>query len=113
MSNVEAMLVAWLAEATGVEAFADVPSSRPSEFITVERTGGSQSYGIDRATVAVQCWSTSRAKACELALKVDGAIPSFADEQGVFSVERSSLYNFPDERGNVARYQLMVNITTA
>lgn len=112
MRDIEGLLISWLQKAVGVAACGDVPEDRPDEFLTVERTGGSRSYGIDTATVAVQCWSTSRAAACELAHRVDAALPSLIGEGGVFGVERDSLYNFPDEEGGTARYQIVATVTT-
>ena len=111
--NVEAALIAFLKAQTGVEAYADVPNPRPTEFITVERTGGSRTdVVVDNPTLAVQCWSSSRAAASELALAVDEALPRFAYEPHVHKVERLSLYNHPDEKGNAARYQIVVQLKT-
>lgn len=109
--DVEAALISFLQTETGVATFADVPNPRPAEFLTVERTGGPRTdLVVDNPMIAVQCWSTSRARASQLARVVDSALMVFAYEPHIHKVERTSLYNFPDERGNQARYQLVVQI---
>lgn len=111
--DVEGALIAYLKRETGVEAYAEVPNPRPPEFITVERTGGPRTdIVVDNPMVAIQCWSTSRLAASRLALKVDEALPPFAYEPNIHKVERLSLYNHPDEVGNVARYQIVVQLKT-
>lgn len=111
--DVEAALISFLQTKTGVATFADVPNPRPTEFLTVERTGGPRTdLVVDNPMIAVQCWSTSRARASQLARVVDAALALFAFEPHVHKVERTSLYNFPDEQGSQARYQLVVQIKT-
>ena len=44
----------------------DVPSPVPDRFVTVEQTGADAENKIRFATIAVQSWHTSRAKAAEL-----------------------------------------------
>jgi hypothetical protein len=97
-----------------VEAFADVPKDRPDAFITVERVGGGfDSVVLDRASVAVQAWSESRHKASELAYLVDelllDKVAGLVSCDCVTKVTRETLYNFPDETGNVSRYQAVYN----
>lgn len=110
--DIEAKLIEWLNKRLDVAAYADVPASRPEQFITVERTGGGRdNVIIDRPTVAIQCWSTSRASAADLAYVVDDALPEFTQEPGINKARRTTIYNFPDEKGN-PRYQLVCELVT-
>ena len=75
--NFEAFVIAHL-NAQGFDAFADVPDgklvSKPSEFVTVEQTGGgSNGVAIGTVTLAVQSWAPSRYEASQLAADVDAA----------------------------------------
>lgn len=111
--DVEGALIAYLKRETGVETYAEVPNPRPDEFVTVERTGGPRTdVVVDNPMLAIQCWSTSRLAASKLALSVDEVLPAFAYEPNIHKVERLSLYNHPDEKGNVARYQIVVQLKT-
>ena len=103
MFDIEAALVGWLAERTGVPAFGSVPEDKPPEFLTVERTGGATALGIDRPTVAVQAWAESPAAAMGLALKIRR-----------LAVERKAdaTYSFPDPKSRRARCQLVLDIVS-
>ena len=113
MVDIEAALIAWLPDKTGIPWHGDVPEDRPEQFGTVERTGGGISdVVIDSPTVALQLWGKSRSDAKNLAYKARDALPAFAYEPGVRKVEVETLYNFPDEKGNQARYQIIAHFKT-
>ena len=107
--NVEAVIVAYLNKC-GFKAYADVPANRPEEFVTVERTGGALD-ALDRPTVAVQSWSTTRYAASELAIRVDAFMSGLVAESDVTKVSRNTLYNYPDESGH-PRYQAVYDLVT-
>lgn len=111
--DVVAALVAWIPAAVGVPAFAEVPEKRPGEFVTVERTGGGFSLGIDRPALAVQAWGQSNAGAADLALRLRDAI-ALRCAREVPQVCRATvegLYSFPDPDSRQSRYQLSVYMT--
>lgn len=121
--NIEIKLIAWLSQRVSTPVFAEVPNDtdafgdtgRPEEFITVERTGGARdSEIIDRASIAIQCWSTSRSLASKLAYAVDDTMNDFVEAQGIARVQRNGLYNFPDQINGttISRYQILFDITT-
>ena len=113
MMDIEETIITWLNSHLIIDAYADVPNPRPDSFITVERVGGGiDSVIISRPRVAIQCWSTSRAAAASLAYEVAEELKEMVCETDISKVEINSLYNFPDETGNNARYQLVVNLTT-
>ena len=114
MFDIEAALVGWLAERTGVPAFGSVPEDKPPEFLTVERTGGATALGIDRPTVAVQAWAESPAAAMGLALKICRlAVERMAQEVAqVSSCKADATYSFPDPKSRRARCQLVLDIVS-
>ena len=107
--NVEALIVEHLNQG-GFKAYADVPANRPAEFVTVERTGGA-SDALDRPTVAVQSWASTRYAASELAIKVDACMKGIVMNTDVAKVSRNTLYNYPDESGH-PRYQAVYDLVT-
>lgn len=114
MHNVESLVIGWLNEQTlDATAYADIPATRPDAFITVERTGGGRSDVRDMPQLAVQCWSTTRHSASELAIAVDEVIDGLADIDSIARVRRIGLYNFPDIASNTPRYQLLIELILA
>lgn len=111
MFDVEQALVEWLPGAVGAPCFADVPDPRPDSFLTVERTGGSASLGVDRPGVAVQAWAPTRAAASALALAArDALILRSTEIPEICRCSVDSVYNFPDPDSRSARYQLSVSL---
>lgn len=109
--DIESVLIKHLTEAfPEIDVCGDVPIPRPETLITVERVGGrADNIVLDYPRVAVQCWAPTRADAAELAYQVDSALLDI-DDVRIPDMERSELYNFPDEHGN-PRYQIVVEVT--
>lgn len=115
MVNIESLLVSHLngpAGVAGVDAFMDVPETRPAKFVTVERTGGGIDTFRDLPAVAVQVWAESRYAASELAPDVVAAVELVKLHPKVARVNISSIYNFPDPDSRQARYQFTVELVT-
>ena len=112
--SIEAALVAWLPGVLDAPCYAEVPAERPESFLTVERTGGSATYGIDRPSLAIQAWGPSKLEAQSLALKARDAMLYRAVEipQVRGCSVNSGPYPFPDADSGQHRYQLYVNMTT-
>lgn len=109
MTGSEALLITALNAVLpeGVTAFGDVPATRPTAFVTVERTGGERTLFLDRGTYALQCWAQSRAQAATLADEVSSALLSLPASSGrVGATAVASVYNFPDPDSGTARYQI-------
>ena len=110
--NIETKIIDYLKE-KGFQAYANVPSSRPASFVTVERTGGSHdSVVIDRPTVAIQAWSDKRLSASELAYSVRDTLIGMVSEVNICKVSINSIYNYPDSESGSNRYQLVVDFVT-
>lgn len=110
--NIETKIIDYLKK-KGFQVYANVPSSRPTSFVTVERTGGSHdSVVIDRPTVAIQAWSDKRLSASELAYSVRDALIRMVSEVNICKVSINSIYNYPDPESGSNRYQLVVDFVT-
>lgn len=99
--NVEASIIQWLnadEQLADCKASADVPASRPQQFLTVELTGGQKSRYKATPLVSIDCYSTSRYKASELAENIVVprlmAMPYGVSEIADVSIE--SVYNNPE-----------------
>lgn len=110
--DAEAVAIKHLSD-MGWEAFADVPSERPDEFVVVERTGGRRrDVVIDEPMLAVQCWSTTRSRASKMALEVARDMEGLIEVPGVNMCRVDSIYNYPDLDSGTPRYQLTCELVT-
>lgn len=111
---IEETLIAWLPGETGAPAYSAPPEEYPEKFLTVQRTGGSASPGIDEPAVAVQAWASTRLAAERLALSARDALLYGAVE--IPQVRACSInsgpYLFPDEDSGLQRYQVYANLVT-
>lgn len=93
---------------TDYACYADVPSDRPDEFVTVEVTGGTVSaHGLLESTsYALQCWAKSTFRADSMASEVMDALNGhLTDEHD--DIARCNCppgYSWPTSDG-VPRYQ--------
>lgn len=112
--NVEAALIAWLPGKVGAPAYAQVPDPRPESFLTVERTGGTATMGIDYPTVAVRSWAGSAYGASDLALAVrDAMLLEAVEIPQVRHVDvGSGPYSSPDPESRQQAYQTVFNMVT-
>lgn len=113
MFDVEQALIEWIPAKVGAPCYAEVPDPRPAEFVTVERTGGETSLGVDRPKLAVQAWGDTPALASALAgrLRLALALESWEIPE-VCRCRVPSTYRFPDPDSRQARYQLDVDMVT-
>lgn len=108
---IEVFYIQYLAEALGVPAFGDVPDLGTStEFVTVEKTGSGLENHIDRATIAVQSWSSSRAAAAALNERVKSAMLASPARPEISRCGLNSDYNFPDLVRKRPRYQAVFEV---
>lgn len=111
--DIEQALIDWLPGKIGCECLAEAPDPRPERFVTVERTGGEASLGVDRPMLAVQAWGKSSEDASALALAArDALVGDFWELPEVCRCSVSSIYRFPDPDSRQARYQLDVEAVT-
>lgn len=112
--NVEASLIAWLPDKVGAPAYAQVPDPRPEKFLTVQRTGGNATIGIDNPVIAVQAWAGSAYDACTLALDVrDLMLLRAVEIPQIRHVDvGAGPYPSPDADSRQQAYQVTFNLVT-
>ena len=106
--SVTEAFVTWLTS-LGYKASTYPPASG-SEFVTVERTGGSTVDVIDHPTIAIQTWAQTEPRAEEMANSIRFSTLTSLPV-GVASIRVDSLYPFWDESTKLPRYQLVLNCT--
>ena len=98
---------------TSYGCYADVPATRPDEFVTVEITGGqTDTRGLrEVGSYAVQCWSTSTYRADAMSEEVMDALNTYLTDQSddIAKADCDSGYNWPTPEG-VPRYQLNLEV---
>ena len=98
--------------ALGYDAYANVPADPPTEFVTVERTGGSVIDLVDHPSLAIQCWAATDEAAERLANVVRAQIVCGARPFGVTRIDvNSGPYRFYDEYTRCPRYQMALDAT--
>lgn len=83
----------------------DVPSPVPDSFITVEQTAADTVNRIRSATIAIESWHTSRAKAAALNAKVEAAMERITEKPEISSCSLDTSYNNPDMTRKKPRYE--------
>lgn len=73
-------VITYLNAALTPSVHSKVPASRPSEFVTVRRTGGPMATRVsDQPQLTIECWSTSDENAYDLANEVRTLLVGMAD----------------------------------
>lgn len=94
----------------GVPVSGSVPHAMPAEFVTVELTGSGQVDKIDRVTITVLSWSTSRDAACALFTRVNAAMLCSPEKDEVSRCELETGYNDTDTETHRPRYHARYGI---
>lgn len=89
---------------------ATASSTSPGRYLTVERTGGSETPFVSRPLFAVQAWAESRWEASELANRTAERIRHVTDLDDVADVDILSITDFPSPDGR-PRYQVTCQLT--
>lgn len=114
MDFMKALVKALKAE-LGVPVSTDVPSERPAEFVTLERTGGQVTMWSDEPSISIRCWAASDAAAYSLASRVCGYINDGArirrDLPMLAKAEVGSAYRNDDMASGQNRHQVNAYFT--
>ena len=110
---VELTVFEWLKKKLpGIKVYIEEPKNAGDKFVLVEKTGGTESVGLNTATFAVQTYGKTRYEAAELNEKVKEAMYKMAGPDSVATkVELNSDYNFPDLTTKRYRFQSVYDIT--
>ena len=110
--KIEEYVIAYLGGVLDVPVSGDVPKMDTLDaFVTVEKTGSSNSRHIRAATIAVQSWAGSRADAAALNESVIYAMDGIAEKPEICRCQLNTDYNYPDLTRNKPRYQAVFEIT--
>ncbi|KFI97814.1 hypothetical protein [Bifidobacterium stellenboschense] len=118
MEPVEKTVIDWLnadPELKDWPASMDVPAAstaaRPTRFITVERTGGTEEWFRSLPLVAVQVWGTSSYEVADTATRlVLPRLKRLVELDPVADVDVTGMTHFPAPDGR-PRYQILIQPT--
>lgn len=85
--------------------FMEVPTTPPSTFVVVDKTGSSRTDRVNTATFAIQSYAETLAKAAELNDKVKTAMDNIITLTSIGGVRLNSDYNFTNTSTLKYRYQ--------
>lgn len=110
MYSVTEQFVTWLRD-LGYSA-STWPPADGTEFVTVERTGGSVSDLVDHPTMAIQTWAQTEPRAEEMAVEIrnEALLSTLPDGVNHIAVNAGP-YPFWDEDTRLPRYQLVLDVT--
>ena len=85
----------------------------PERYVTIEKTGGSrENHAINRSTLAIQSYATTREKAAELNETVkDKMLEKLVELRQIGSIRLNSDYDFTDTQTKKYRYQAVFEVT--
>lgn len=101
----EQIVLSGLKAALSVPVWMEHQQNEPAEFVILERVGGRQELGIERASFAVQSYSDSMYGACALNEKVRTAMLDLIADPHISHIELDSDYNYTDTETKKYRYQ--------
>lgn len=108
---IEPFLISFLNTHLSVPVYAEEPESPPNEYVIIERTGGTQTDLIDRATIAAQSYGLTMLDAIALNERVKEAFDDLRTEDAIGACRLESDYNFTDTTTKRYRYQAVFLIT--
>lgn len=112
MYSVTESFVSWLSS-QGYTASTWPRADAPSEFVTVERTGGGTSDMVDHPTVAVQAWAPTEERAEAMSVAIRNKLMCESRPRGVTKVNvNSGPYPYWDEDTRCPRYQTVYDCTS-
>lgn len=108
---IESLIIEYL-NSEDVPAYGERPEVEPAKpYLLVEKTGSSEENHIPTATIAVQSWAQSLAKAAKLNEDVKEAMKHITDLNAVSSCRLNSDYNFTSTALKAYRYQAVFTVT--
>ena len=107
---IEQIIREYLESKLTVPVYTEQPEAPPGKYILTDRTGGSESNRIRRATFAVQSYAGSLAEAAALNEEVKNALDNAGAGDGILHAQLNSDYNFTDTAKRKHRYQAVYEI---
>ena len=95
----------------GESVFMENPQKQDlEEFILIEKTGSEKVNHINRATIAIQSWSSSMYNAAKLNEEVKDAMEKIIEYTEISKCSLNSDYNFTDTKTKSYRYQAVFDL---
>lgn len=107
---IESILIKYLEKKLNKPIFTEVPDTIPNEYVIVEKVGGTGSIFYEKASVAIQSYSTTLLNAAKLNRDVKKAMFNINELDKVISCNLDSDYNYTDEETKQYRYQAVFDI---
>ena len=107
---IEATVRNFLLSALSVPVYVDVPPDPPADYVTVERTNGSETEHIREATIALQSYGASRADAATLHEQVISEMKTLITLDSISACYLNAEYDYTDTTTKRYRYQAVFNI---
>ena len=116
LPDVEALVVAFLAEHLDAPVHVTIPNPRPTPLVRVQRTGGpARNRVMDETQVTVQAWGTTGVEAAGLIGEARDLLLNAATRDGITLLRRaedvSGVYYDPDPDNPDPRYTVTVRLT--
>lgn len=106
---IEITVKEYLENALGVEVYVMVPPKHAKTWVTVERTGGTDDFGMKSATLAIQSHAPTLYDAIQLNDSViQTMLRGFIQLDTVSRVELNATYNYTDD--HQPRYQAVFDV---
>lgn len=112
--NIEAAVIAHLADALGIPVYAQPIDPRPDVFATVERSGGTATFFVDYPLLTIQWWAESAQDASELQAQGHAALWDMAESTDypyICAVDVQGSPRYFDPESGQARYQTQAQFT--
>lgn len=95
----------------GENVFMEKPQKQDlEEFVLIEKTGSEKVNHINRATIAIQSWSSSMYNAAKLNEEVKDAMEKIIGYTEISKCSLNSDYNFTDTKTKSYRYQAVFDL---
>ena len=108
---IEKSIFDYLTTALSVPVYMELPKSKPTKCVVIEKTGSGRSNHINTATFAVQSYAPTLYEAAELNETAKAAMDSAVTLADVAASRLNSDYNYTDTTTKEYRYQAVYDIT--
>lgn len=108
---IEQILYDYLADEKELAIYMEQPRVKPDAFYIMEKTAGGQTDKVNRATIAIQSYSTSLYDAALMNEIIKECMMDAVELEEVSRVEINSDYNYSDPTTKQYRYQAVFVVT--
>lgn len=107
---IEKVVLDYLNKVMDTPAYMEETGQMPKSYILIDKTGSGRTNHINRATIAIQSFSTSRYDAAMLNEAVKGAMEQITGLDEVVKCSLNSDYDYTDTARKKYRYQAVFDL---